>query len=1024
MPFNSLAFSRAMIAGQIPVRYALASGILVFLAVFFALIPPALSQNKVLDEVTLENYSGKVYLSPFTVVQKDPELKITPQTIIDSGGRNLNGTMSSGKKVFFGFDGTPTWMIIKLHNMSDYKDWYVDFGRRSNGRVGSVSEARAYEMIVTPAQGADTTESTISINELPNRFDNGVFKISLEQNERKFLLLSVQPAPGRPTTLPLTIENEYSFLKNMQGRIIFTSTYCLTLGVFGLFFFSMAVAGKTKMPIVFGIYFFFIAMFWTTYETVGASLTLKIFTELALLYFLAFSMLLIFMAKTYFGINKNSYTEKYIIYALVWLSILSTALFYFIPVKNGIFHLLFIFGTPILILSIISLMSLAQYNNKQAPSRIYMWSCLFPLTGFVIQLVGTMNLLPQENIFINSFWYSVIPQGVFVTWAVLEKLSAKSKVVPERRKTDSEGFNFIGIRESKEKSDHTRLLKVIEREREMLAELREKEAVRMQEMQRAKDAADEANRAKSAFLAVVSHEIRTPMTGVMGMVRMLLDSSITKQQRDYALTIQESSEAMLALINDILDFEKIQRGKMEMENISFDLNRLIQGIVTLMSGHAAEKRIGLSARMDDDLPRFVKGDPTRLRQVLLNLMGNAIKFTQEGQVTLVVKNLNTQEAGQEHNPQSKHMIYFAVQDSGIGIPMESQKSLFSPFAQANSTIARKFGGTGLGLAISKGLVEAMGSAININSKENEGSTFFFTLEMDKGLAISQEPVRMIPVVENVEEKPSNPLRILVVDDNTITRKVVLNLLQKYNHEISTSSSAEEALEKIYKDAFDLVLMDIELPGMHGNDATKILRDHPDPVKSAIPVIAMTGNVQKEDMERYLADGMSGVLPKPIDPEKLVETINEIADKTYEREIRMPEDPFAMSAQEMEEKAKAQESAPASNIVFNPDMLQSLKDTIGQKQLNELLTDLILKTDEILEAMGTASKLGDYETLATRAHELKGMAGNFGLVEISSIAAQAERKAKKQETDGLSNLVGTLPDASQRAKTVLQEWSSH
>ncbi|PZQ44491.1 MAG: hypothetical protein DI551_10000, partial [Micavibrio aeruginosavorus] len=518
-----------------------------------------------------------------------------------------------------------------------------------------------------------------------------------------------------------------------------------------------------------------------------------------------------------------------------------------------------------------------------------------------------------------------------------------------------------------------------------------------------------------------SHEIRTPMTGVMGMVRMLLDSSITKQQRDYVLTIQESSEAMMSLLNDILDFEKIQRGKIELENISFDLHRLIQGVVTLMSGHAAEKNITLSARIDDDLPRFVKGDPTRLRQVLLNLMGNGIKFTTEGSVTLQVKNLNKSESGARET----FSIYFGVQDTGIGISQDARKDLFSPFAQANSSISRKFGGSGLGLAISKGLIETMGSAININSKEGEGSTFFFTLDMERGLGNSQEPARK-PEKETSDIAPATPLHILVVDDNTITRKVIMNFLQPGGHSINTAASAEEALKKIDQDAFDLVLMDVQLPGMTGNEAVKILREHKDPVKAAIPVIALTGNTSREDMQRYLADGMNGFIPKPVDKDKLISVVNEIAHKTFEREIRLPGESVSMHASVAQPSVPQQANSPMPDAqgVFNPDMLQSLKDTIGSKQLTDLLGELIVKTDEILMAMDAAAKLGDYETIAARAHELKGMAGNFGLTEISDLAAQAERKAKASEYDGLNALVGTLPAASTRAQAALKEWAAH
>lgn len=972
------------------------------------------AQEKVLGAAVLEDSAGGVPLVPHMLVQPDPDGKITVSSIIRNNGSNLTGKMGGERPLHLGYDGTPVWLTVKLQGNAFNDEWIVDLGRRAEGRMGYLKSIRVYEMLLT---------SPVTINEIKPVRDEGIYSIKVAKDEQKFILFSITPSAGKPTILPIKIFSESAYIKTLKRHGIFDNIYSVLMAAFGAVFLAMAGFGRKPAFSIFGGYFFFTLAFWITYNNMSVQSGPGLFGEMMLFFALGYSIFAIYMTKIFWGIEYGSYTEKYILYGLVWLNIVASALSLLLPVGDGIAHIALYYGAPIITVAILCLMSLAQSRTISVRENFYLLSWLLPLTGLLFTIMGACRLLPPVDIVLNGFWYSLVGQGALLTVAMHRKFA----VISAGNRTGADTLNLHRLKETKEAADNSRLLKVIQKEREMLAEFRTKEAIRMEEMRIAKEEADEANRAKSAFLAVVSHEIRTPMSGVMGMVKLLLDSNITKQQRDYAITIKESGEAMLGLLNDILDFEKIQRGKMDLENISFDLHRMIQGVITLMSGHAAEKNITLSARMDEDTPRFVKGDPTRLRQVLLNLMGNAIKFTQAGTVTLFIKNLNQPDTDDTPAQYERNMIYFAVQDSGIGISAEQQKNLFNPFSQAHSSVARKFGGSGLGLAISKGLVEAMGSAININSKEGEGSTFFFSLEMEKGLSGSHDHHRA-PAQQPVEESNAPPMKILVVDDNTITRKVMVGFLEQGRHDIVTSSTAEDALKKINQDAFDLIFMDIELPGMKGNDATKILRDHGDPVKAALPVIAITGNIGKEDMEQYLAEGMTAVLPKPIDGDKLKSMVNEIAAKRFEREIKMPGHQFfdVSLPDDFDSFALPPESERPviADGVFNPDMLQSLKDAIGGVQLEELLTDLINKTDEILQQMDEATKLGDLPSLAARAHELKGMAGNFGLVEISTIAAQAEKKAKTNELDGLGALVGTLPDASVRAQTALKDWASH
>ncbi len=1030
MPINGIAISQTVNEAS---RRTIRAGLWLITSVLLLTLSSAdlNAQGRILDSATLTNQTRELSIAPYTIVQMDPHQRITPDTIRSSKGKVLSGKIARGKHIFLGYNGTPAWFSIKLTDKSDGGDWLLDLGRRGDGRMGRLSQLAAYTLEVIPDGTGGV--GAIALKELPASENHGVFKITTVRNEQKLILLHLRPMPGVPSVIPLKLYSESAYLEHVTSRAIMNTIYCLVLAGFGIFLISFTFMRKMKSHIVFGVYFIYAACCWIFYDYMGSATNQEHIAGILLAMVTIYSVLSVYCTKIYCGIEHGSFAEKYILYGLMWINVIAAILTIFLPVDIGSSYLFIIYGPALLTLVMLTLMTLAQAHNGQLPGMQYCISWLFPLAGMAISLCASLGILSSNTLFLNAFWLALPFQALFVVLAIQQKLAAGTDHKNDQG-TTAEHINLGRLKETKDNADYTRLLKVIEKEREMLAEFRTRETIRTEEMRVAKEAADEANREKSAFLAVVSHEIRTPMTGIMGMVRLLLDSNINKQQREYALTIQESSEAMLGLLNDILDFEKIQRGRIELENISFDLHRLIQGVITLMSGHAAQKGITLTARMDDNIPRFVKGDPTRLRQVILNLMGNAIKFTQEGSVTLMVRNLNEQEQGQPLNAGEKNMVYFAVQDTGIGISGEGQKNLFNPFSQANASISRKFGGSGLGLAICKGLIERMGSSINTNSKEGEGTTFFFTLLMEKGLAISGDQARK----PAEEDRDVTPLNILIVDDNEINRKVIVGFLEKFNHTMTLSGDAEDALKKIAQETYDLVLMDIELPGMRGNEATKILRADKNTDKATIPVFAITGNIDSDDIARYRADGMNGFIAKPIDADKFNALVASVPRKSRERTIVAPGNDIQLMELSLDNLSLVEDddedtfaaalkpAAPAAedHAIFNPHMLQSLKDTIGAPSLNELLSDLIVKTEEIVFAMEDAVSRGDLESLAARAHELKGMAGNFGLVEISSIAAQAEKKAKLSEKDGLDSLVNSLPDASIRAQAVLKEWVAH
>ncbi len=506
------------------------------------------------------------------------------------------------------------------------------------------------------------------------------------------------------------------------------------------------------------------------------------------------------------------------------------------------------------------------------------------------------------------------------------------------------------------------------------------------DLETARQAADAANSAKSEFLAMMSHEIRTPLNGVIGTTTLLLNTALTPQQQTYVEMIQTSSEALLSVINDILDFSKIESGKLDLEVAPFDLRACIRSCLNLLAAKAAEKGLELAFLDKPTLPNTIKGDVMRLRQILLNLLGNAIKFTEMGEVLVSVTVRSVEAADSEGLSE----LIFAVKDTGIGIPPDRLDRLFKGFSQVDSSITRRYGGTGLGLAISKKLSEMMGGTIWVESQPGLGSTFYFTIVVPILPDRFPEPSRTSTVID-ADFATRHPLRILVAEDHPINQKMTLMILEQMGYHADLVTNGREVLEALHDHPYDVVLMDMQMPELDGIAATQQIQQ----IWSAEArpwIIAMTASAMQGDRQLCLAAGMDDFLTKPIEIETLMQTLRRCPSRGRQaanRKNRTTEElPLAPTPTFPTPVSPTATQLPLldRNVLRE---IQHMVQTGAAEFLVETIDLYLIEAPKLLQSMREAFTEQNSKTLRRAAHTLYSTSATLGAKRLASVSKELE-----------------------------------
>jgi signal transduction histidine kinase/CheY-like chemotaxis protein/HPt (histidine-containing phosphotransfer) domain-containing protein len=512
----------------------------------------------------------------------------------------------------------------------------------------------------------------------------------------------------------------------------------------------------------------------------------------------------------------------------------------------------------------------------------------------------------------------------------------------------------------------------------------------------AREEALAAARAKAEFLANMSHEIRTPMNGVLGMTQRTLHTDLTSEQREQLLAVHDSASSLLTLLDDILDFSKMEAGKFAIDAADFRLRDAVESSIRGLRTSAQDKGLELHFEIDPQIPDHLRGDARRLRQVLVNLVGNAIKFTRAGRVDVDVSLVSP--ASEANRP----VIRFDVRDTGIGIPIDKQQVIFEAFSQADGSTTRRFGGTGLGLAISSELVRMMGGRIEVESQPGQGSRFYFQLPM----SLASSTLDTTTDLPNLPPFPrtAHPATILVADDNEINRRLTGASLGDMGHQVVIACDGAEVLARWKEQPIDLILMDLQMPELSGIEATQQIRRQEETSKEHLPIVALTAHAMMDDRQRCLAAGMDDYLSKPVSDDQLFSVLERLLDR------HPPKGSLIEHADSS--------SQPAQRV----DRAVILRQVRNDQSLLRELVDLFLgQSEELVSEIHSAHQSDDRAALARLSHKLAGSAGNFRAMEIVKWARQLESRAKESSDSVDPETLSALARAVEQTRDELRGW---